>query len=68
MKRVKSVRYLCMPLKKNIPVPAVDDWELTTCPECGEECWKKPLHEGFTGVGYTERLCTLCALKKVLKS
>lgn len=34
--------YACMPLKKNVP-EGHDGWRLTTCPECGTECWESPL-------------------------
>lgn len=30
---------LTMPLRDNVPEPPTDDWQLTTCPVCGAECW-----------------------------
>lgn len=56
--------YLTMPLRANVPVPADDAWRLANCPECGRECWTRPLPEGFTEEMYTGRLCTMCALRK----
>lgn len=31
---------IAMPLRDNIPDPPTDDWQLTTCPACGAECWQ----------------------------
>lgn len=54
-----------MPLRKNVPNPEHSDWELTTCPECGNECWKmgetaKTAERFFPEIRF---LCTECALK-----
>lgn len=56
--------YLCMPLRNNIPRPTDKTWKLTTCPECGSECWDRPLPEGFTEDMFEGKRCTMCALKK----
>lgn len=54
--------YACMPLKKNVPVGHTD-WKLTTCPECGRECWENPLLSIVKSQGAIA-LCTECALRK----
>lgn len=54
--------FACMPLKQNVPV-GHDDWKLTTCPECGEECWETPLLQTVKEQGAIA-LCTVCALTK----
>ncbi len=54
--------YAMMPMKKNVPV-GHDDWELTTCPECGCECWKTPLLPIVIRQG-AAALCTECAMRK----
>ena len=54
--------YACMPMKKNISI-GHDEWKLTTCPECGRECWRLPEHEKLEKQGVI-CLCTECALKK----
>lgn len=54
---------ICMPLFKNIPNPKNKDWKLTTCPECGRECWEVPLPPGFSKELFDGALCTDCALK-----
>ena len=51
-----------MPMKKNISI-GHDEWKLTTCPECGRECWRLPEHEKLEKQGVI-CLCTECALKK----
>lgn len=56
--------FLCMPLRKNVPRPKNKTWKLTTCPECGSECWDRPLPYGFTDEMFSGKLCTMCALKK----
>ena len=53
-----------MPLKVNIPEPKNERWKLTKCPQCGAECWKPPLPDGFTEDMFDGSLCTMCALKK----
>ncbi len=54
--------YAMMPMRKNIS-EVLADWELTTCPECGSECWKTPLMAVVMKQGAI-LLCTECALKK----
>lgn len=60
-----------MPLRKNIPEP-MNDWELRTCPSCGQECWfqagdMKHIRAIFGKDLKHDRLillCTECALKR----
>jgi len=54
--------YACMPLKKYVPRGHAG-WELTICPECGRECWLRPLLKAVIAQGATI-LCTECAIKK----
>ena len=54
---------LMMPLRKNVPRPTNRTWKLTTCPKCGEECWDRPLPEGYKEEMFDGKLCTMCALK-----
>lgn len=63
--RKKSDRggYLMMPLRKNVPNPKDNTWKLVTCPECGSECWDRPLPEGFEENMFDGKMCTMCALK-----
>lgn len=51
----------CLPMKKNIP-EGKSGWKLTTCPQCGRECWKTPLFEAVKKQGAIG-MCTECALK-----
>ena len=39
-----------MPRKCNVPAGR-PGWEVTKCPRCGMECWKRPLPEGYTDSG-----------------
>lgn len=55
--------YLMMPLVKNVPRPKDKDWKQAICPECGTECWDRPLPEGFSENMFDGKLCTICALK-----
>lgn len=55
--------YAMMPLKKNIP-DGKPNWKLTTCPECGQECWKTPLTKTALSQGAIA-LCTECAIRKI---
>lgn len=55
--------YACMPMKKNIPVGKTS-WNPTTCPECGQECWKTPLTKTALSQGAIA-LCTECAIRKI---
>lgn len=59
--------YLMMPLRKNVP-EGQEGWKLTRCQECGEECWDRPLPEGITEKMVDGRLCTICAIRKVLNT
>ncbi len=54
--------YCCMPLVKNVS-HGHSDWKLTTCPECGRDCWRMPLADIAEATGAIP-LCTECALKK----
>lgn len=50
--------------RANIPEPHGDDWKLTTCPDCGAECWETDLARQALAADPTLRAaCTLCALK-----
>lgn len=54
-----------MALRSNIPTPMNEDWQLTTCPKCGRECWyqtdnAKILKDLYGGE--MQFLCTECAL------
>ncbi len=55
--------YLTMPLRENVPVPGSENWQLTNCPQCGRECWDRPLPDGLTKEMFAGRLCTMCALR-----
>jgi len=60
-----TIGYMMMPLVKNVPHPASNDWKRTTCPQCGAACWdrvqiNKEVEKLFCG-----KLCTKCALSKV---
>ena len=59
-------RWLMMPLRVNVPDPGDGTWQLSSCPECGRECWSRQLPEGFTEEMFAGRLCTMCALKAAL--
>lgn len=55
---------LTMPLRANVPSPQRDDWQLTTCPKCGAECWETNLHrEMLTAEPDIQAACIKCALK-----
>lgn len=53
--------YVCMPLKRNVPKGKLN-WELTSCPRCGQECWRQPQIIYAEAQGAVA-LCTECALK-----
>ncbi len=55
--------YLTLPLRENVPVPGSENWQLTNCPKCGQECWDRPLPDGLTKEMFAGRLCTMCALR-----
>lgn len=59
--------YLMLPLVKNVPYPANDTWEKSTCPKCGAECWDRRLPPGFTEDMFSGKLCTECALRITAK-
>ena len=55
---------LTMPLRDNIPEPPTDDWQLTTCPVCGAECWQTDTARRILALEPDVRTaCTACALK-----
>jgi hypothetical protein len=59
--------YVCMPLVQNIPINNHSDWTKTTCPECGKECWKRPLPKELQGLRQAGKeiieVCTHCAIR-----
>ena len=55
---------LTMPLRDNIPEPPTDDWQPTTCPVCGAECWQTDTARRILALEPDVRTaCTACALK-----
>ena len=52
----------CMPLRRNVP-EGREGWKLTTCPNCGRECWEMPLLDVVKAQG-ASALCTECALRQ----
>lgn len=53
-----------MPLRDNVPEPPTDDWQLTTCPVCGAECWQSDTARRIlTLEPDVQTACTACALK-----
>ena len=55
---------LTMPLRDNIPDPPTDDWQLTTCPACGAECWQTDtVRRILEQEPKVRTVCTACALK-----
>ena len=55
---------LTMPLCDNVPEPPTDDWQLTTCPVCGAECWQTDTARRVLALEPDVRTaCTACALK-----
>lgn len=55
--------YACMPLRANVSPKS--SWVLTTCPECGQECYETPALRGLKSINpRIKALCTKCALKK----
>lgn len=55
---------LTMPLHDNVPEPPTDDWQLTTCPVCGAECWQTDTARRILTLEPDVRTaCTACALK-----
>ena len=55
---------LTMPLRDNVPEPPTDDWQPTTCPVCGAECWQTDTARRILALEPDVRTaCTACALK-----
>ncbi|MCM1219476.1 MAG: alanine racemase [Lachnospiraceae bacterium] len=54
--------YACMPLKQNVP-KGKHNWELTSCPRCGRECWRQPQIVCAEAQGAVA-VCTECALRE----
>lgn len=55
---------LTMPLRDNVPEPPADDWQPTTCPVCGAECWQTDTARRILALEPDVRTaCTACALK-----
>lgn len=55
--------YIAMPLYENIQTGR-EDWELTQCPNCGNDCWDRPNSkdiEVLIKMGYI-KVCTRCML------
>lgn len=49
----------CMPLRRNVP-EGREGWKLTTCPNCGRECWEMPpagCGKGTGGFCIVYRVC-----------
>ena len=61
-KPTDSGGYICMPLKANVP-EGRKGWTLTTCPECGAACWRRPPQDELEKAGAIS-LCSVCALRK----
>lgn len=40
MSNPNYINIAMMPLRKNVPTPSSEDWQLTICPDCGRECWR----------------------------
>ena len=55
--------YLCRPLVEH--VPKMENAEITQCPICGRDCWKRPELEANINKEYFQIIptCTECALK-----
>ena len=61
---LKEIGILTMPLRDNVPKPPTDDWQLTTCPVCGAECWQTDTARRILALEPDVRTaCTACALK-----
>jgi hypothetical protein len=61
---LKEIGILTMPLRDSIPEPPTDDWQLTTCPVCGAECWQTDTARRILALEPDVRTaCTACALK-----
>lgn len=55
---------VAMITRANVPEPHGDDWKLTTCPDCGAECWETDLtRQTLAAEPALRAACTLCALK-----
>lgn len=64
MGQAKYINIAMMPLRKNIPTTSNEDWQITTCPECGRECWRMGKNADLVEsmCPGTRFLCTECAL------
>lgn len=61
---LKEIGILTMPLRDNVPEPPTDDWQPTTCPVCGAECWQTDTARRSLALEPDVRTaCTACALK-----
>jgi len=62
--KTEGINIGMMPLRKNVPAPGSSDWELTTCPRCGRECWYQAENAELIRTIWpnTKFLCTECAL------
>lgn len=61
---LKEIGILTMPLRDNVPEPPTDDWQPTTCPVCGAECWQTDTARRILALEPDVRTaCTACALK-----
>ena len=58
--------YLAMPLKKNVPAANDIGWRLINCPECGQECWQRPIPDWLKEILAAE-ICTECAIRREKK-
>lgn len=64
MKQKHKNGWLMMPLVKNIP-ESVKGWTRTTCPECGQPCWKRRWDKKtIKDMRLLGAICTDCADKK----
>ena len=54
-------RYVCMARKENIKGVVPDGWKLTTCPSCGQMCYKQSKRDMLEKIGFVS-ICTECAL------
>lgn len=55
--------YLCRPLVEH--VPKMENAEITKCPICGRDCWKRSDLEADVKKTYDQVIdsCTECAIK-----
>lgn len=57
-----------VPLVQNVPEPSHDDWQLTSCPQCGRPCWYMGTQAAQIKrvISNTRFLCTACTLRSQL--